>query len=217
MVAIEPAGMSSFSVACHNFVHLGGSLVSLTGLGIVYKRWRCYNEHVDREAVNKNALVRIYPLYRLGGHMKYTLNQISHGEDEVIIKYREMNSGVERLVCFLEREQRKLIGKSDTGVSVIDIAHILYIESVEGKTFAYMDEEVIRLEDTLTNIEKQLQEINFFRCSKSMIINIDRIAGLKSLPSNRIDAVMENGEHVMISRTYASDFRKRLKRGMENG
>lgn len=64
---------------------------------------------------------------------------------------------------------------------------------------------------TLQQLEVLLQKEYFFRCSKSMIMNINKVAGLRSLSSNRIDATMENGEHIMISRTYASDFRKRLR------
>lgn len=56
-----------------------------------------------------------------------------------------------------------------------------------------------------------LDDEKFFRCSKSMIININRVERLKSLPSNRIDATMQGGEHIMISRTYASDFRRLLR------
>ena len=44
-----------------------------------------------------------------------------------------------------------------------------------------------------------------------MIINIDKVKVLDSLASNRIDATMCNGEHIFISRRYASDFRRRLK------
>ena len=47
--------------------------------------------------------------------------------------------------------------------------------------------------------------------NQPMIINIDKIATLKSLASNRIDATLTNGEHIMISRTYASEFRRILK------
>ena len=67
------------------------------------------------------------------------------------------------------------------------------------------------MEHTLTQLEQLLNIVNFIRCSKSMILNIDKVAALKSLASNRIDATMRNGEHILISRTYASDFRRRLK------
>ena len=94
---------------------------------------------------------------------------------------------------------------------VVDVKQILYIESVDRKTFVYLEEDIVRVEYTLTQLEKILNSIRFFRCSKSMIINIEKVNALDSLASNRIDATMCNGEHIIISRTYASDFRRRLK------
>jgi len=95
--------------------------------------------------------------------------------------------------------------------TVIDFRSILYAESVDGKCFVYTESDVFGVEYTLIQLEQILSDVNFFRCSKSMIINIDKVRQLKSLASNRIDATMCSGEHIMISRTYASDFRKRLK------
>ena len=148
--------------------------------------------------------------------MKYTINHISTGENEVIVNYIDMNQEVERVINFIKGEQTKLIGWKDNEQKVIDIKTILYIETVDSKTFAYTEEDVLRLEYTLTQLENLLNDINFFRCSKSMIINIDKVDSLRSLPSNRIDAMMVNGEHIMISRTYASDFRRILKKGAQH-
>lgn len=147
--------------------------------------------------------------------MKYTIEKISEGEDEVILKYRRMTPEVERMLHFLNGDSRKLVGVKDKTKIIIERQQILYIESVDGKTFAYTEEDVIRIDFTLSQLSEILSDINFFRCSKSMIINIDKVKTLKSLSSNRIDASMCNGEHIMISRTYASDFRKRLKRGRD--
>ena len=148
--------------------------------------------------------------------MKYTINHIFTGEDEVIVNYLEMTSQVERIINFIEGENKKLIGWKDKEQKVIDIKAILYIETVDGKTFAYTEEDILRLEYTLSQLEQMLNDINFFRCSKSIIINIDKVDSLRSLPSNRIDAKMVNGEHIMISRTYASDFRRILKKGAQH-
>lgn len=148
--------------------------------------------------------------------MKYTIKQIAEGEDEVILKYCSMTPEVERIFHFLNGGQAKLFGWKDKTLIAIDLQKILYIESVDGKTFAYTEDEVLKLDYLLNQLEQMLSDINFFRCSKSMIVNIDQVASLKSLPSNRIDATMRNGEHIIISRTYASDFRKRLKGGAEH-
>lgn len=146
-----------------------------------------------------------------GETMKYTINQITQGEDELILNYKELNEEVEQVLAFMGRENRRILGWKEDEQVVIAPNELLYMESVEGKTFAYTAKEVYRLNYTLQQLELLLQGECFFRCSKSMIMNINKVAGLKSLSSNRIDATMENGEHIMISRTYASDFRKRLR------
>ena len=145
--------------------------------------------------------------------MKYTLENITAGQDEVIIRYREMNDEIGQLLRMLESPRKRLIGLRDAQQVVISPEEILYIESVDGRTFVCTQKDVLRVEHTLAQLELLLGGVNFFRCSKSMILNIDQVASLRSLASNRIDAAMRNGEHIIISRTYASDFRKRLKGG----
>lgn len=143
--------------------------------------------------------------------MKYTINQIADGEDELILNYRESNEEVEQVLAFMERKNKRLLGWKEKEQVVILPGELLYAESVEGKTFVYTEKEVYRINHTLQQLEVFLQEECFFRCSKSMIMNISKVAALRSLSSNRIDATMINGEHILISRTYASDFRKRLR------
>ena len=143
--------------------------------------------------------------------MKIRLEQIPQGEEEVIIRYREMTRQLEELLSLLRTPRQRLVGEKDGVQLVVDPSEILYIESVEGKTFLYTMQDVVKVEYTLAQLEQLLRGVNFFRCSKSMILNIDKVKALKSLASNRIDATMQSGEHILISRTYASEFRKRLK------
>lgn len=143
--------------------------------------------------------------------MKYIIQKITDGEDELILRYQNVTEEVEQALRFMSRPQQKLLGTKDGKKTVIDFGSILYAESVDGKCFVYTDSDVFGVEYTLIQLEQILSDVNFFRCSKSMIINIDKVRQLKSLASNRIDATMCSGEHIMISRTYASDFRKRLK------
>lgn len=143
--------------------------------------------------------------------MKYTIIQVNEGEDELTLRYQRVTPEVERVLKFMNGEQMRLVGFRDDERIIIEPNEILYLESVDGKLFVYTQKDVLRLDYTLSQMSQILSGINFFRCSKSMIINIDKVKCLKSLPSNRIDATMCNGEHVMINRTFASDFRKRLK------
>ena len=135
--------------------------------------------------------------------MKYTIEKLDSGENEVLVRYSTLSPEVNQIICILKNENRKLLGISNNEKVIVDISEILYIESVDGRSYAYTQNDVIKLEYTLLQLEQLIGEISFFRCSKSMIINIDKVKSLRSLASNRIDAMMCNGEHVMISRTYA--------------
>lgn len=143
--------------------------------------------------------------------MRYTINQIPEGEDEVILNYVELNEEVVRIIDFFQRDATRLVAWKEKEQVLIKLDEILYIESVDGRTYAYTEHEVLKLNYNLTQLERRLKDVSFYRCSKSMIMNIDSVVKLKSLSSNRIDATMKNGEHIMISRTYASDFRRRLR------
>lgn len=143
--------------------------------------------------------------------MKITINQIKQGEDELILNYKKLNEEINRIISFVNGLNMKLIGFKDKEQIMINTEDMLYAESVDGRVFIYTDNEVYRINYSLLQLEGILTDRNFFRCSKSMIININHVASLKSLSSNRIDATMENGERIMISRTYATEFRKRLK------
>lgn len=143
--------------------------------------------------------------------MKYTIEQIKQGDDELILRYQNLNQEVEHIINFMSFSEKKLVGTKDGSQIVVDVKQILYIESVDRKTFVYLEDDVVRVEYTLTQLERMLNSLRFFRCSKSMIMNIDKVKVLDSLASNRIDATMCNGEHIIISRTYASEFRRRLK------
>jgi len=108
-------------------------------------------------------------------------------------------------------EPGRIWGRHEDQNVSLDIYDILYLESVDDKVFAYTRDMVVKLDVTLYGFSNEIADESFFRCSKSMIINVNKVSALKSLSSNRIDATLENGEHIMISRRYASDFRRLLK------
>lgn len=143
--------------------------------------------------------------------MRYTINQINEGDDELILNYQQLNSEVEAVLVFMEKHQKKLMGKSNGETVLFSPQEILYVEKVDDRTFVYTADKEIQMDMSLYSIELLLNDEHYFRCSKSMIINVEKVERLKSMASNRIDATLVNGEHIIISRTYASDFRKLLK------
>lgn len=145
--------------------------------------------------------------------MKVTIRQEKGATPEVSVLYDELTPEVERVIDYLKGNTLTLTGKAGEETVVVKASAILYIESVDDKTFAYTKDKVVKLSYSLAALGEMLADIRFIRCSKSMILNIDKIESLKSLPSNRIDATMKGGEHILISRTYAADLRRRLRGG----
>ena len=143
--------------------------------------------------------------------MKIDIKQVTEGEESINIRYREPNPLVEKIIGLLRREDNRIWGRTDEVSVCISPGDILYLESVDDKVFAYTSDKVVRLDGTLNSFMIETGDETFFRCSKSVVINVNRVKSLKSLSSNRIDATMEGGEHIIISRRYASEFRKFLK------
>lgn len=143
--------------------------------------------------------------------MKITLQQIHEGNEEIIIKYKQMSKQIDSIVKFVEGQNEKLLGIKDSQQFYISIHKVIYLESVDGVTYLYTEEDVYKVGFTLAQFEILYMQEGFFRCSKSMVINIYRISRLKSMSGNRIDVTMDSGEHVIISRRYAKELRSVLK------
>ena len=143
--------------------------------------------------------------------MKIDIEKISEGEESVVIRYKTLTPELNKIIGILESGDNKIWGKTETESLCVDAEEILFVESVDDKVFAYTWDKILRIEGTLNSFLIEVNDESFFRCSKSMVINVNRVKALKSLSSNRIDATMEGGEHIIISRRYASDFRRLLK------
>lgn len=52
----------------------------------------------------------------------------------------------------------------------------------------------------------------FVRVSKSTILNIERLKGVKTLVNSRLEAILSNGESICVTRKYLKDIREALIR-----
>lgn len=145
--------------------------------------------------------------------MRIRLEQVEKGQEEICLKYSEMTPEVQAILHYMNKENHTIMAKKEDRQVMVLPGDVIYLESVEGITYLYTAEEVLSTGLSLAAAEEEFAEEGFFRCSKSMVINIYHIERLKSEAGNRIDAQMGNGEHVMISRRYAKMLRRILKGG----
>ncbi|MEX2785165.1 LytTR family DNA-binding domain-containing protein [Streptococcus sp. H49] len=147
--------------------------------------------------------------------MKVSLEKVAHGETEVIIRYTEMTDSLRSLINLVAGQAEKILGRNEEGQRFILISEILYFESVDGRVYAYTASDVLQVAQTLKELAKIYPE-SFFRCSKSMLLNILRIAHFKSQAYGRIEARLDNGEKIIISRKYAGALRQLLAEGVQD-
>lgn len=143
--------------------------------------------------------------------MKVVINaDESIGDMEVVINCKQLTPEIEKIIQMLRMMDKKLTGVANGETYIIEIEKILYIESVDKKTFIYTKERVYESNFKLYELEQQLETHSFFRASKSCIINFKCIESLKADINRRIKVTLINGEKLIVSRQYAEQLKERL-------
>ena len=132
--------------------------------------------------------------------MKVTITKDIESGTAVEIHCREVTSETERLERYIGRFDERLQATSEGNTYNVQLDEILYIESVDKKTFLYTTGHVLQTEKRLYELEELLDEKTFFRASKSVIVNLNKITKLKPEVTRNILATLTNGEVIVISR-----------------
>ena len=143
--------------------------------------------------------------------MKITIQQNEHQtETEIVIHCRQPDNEVLTAVAALSNLNKKLTGTKDGRTFVIGPADILYFDSVDKKTFAYTKSDVFEIPLRLYELEEKLPR-NFFRASKSTIINISEIKSIMPDFGGRVEVTLITGEKLIVSRQYAHILKMKLE------
>lgn len=128
----------------------------------------------------------------------------------VSITCKQLTPDIERIIATLRMMDHQLTARKGSEVHMLDIAQVLYMESVDRKCFIYTDDDVYESDFRLYELEQQLEECGFFRVSKSCLIHLQKIRSLKADINRKIRITMSNGEQIMASRQYAEALKQRL-------
>ncbi|MGT2928756.1 LytTR family DNA-binding domain-containing protein [Streptococcus dentasini] len=148
--------------------------------------------------------------------MKLKLEEISDGEEEVVIRYRKYSAKVEAISRLVNQDSDKILARNDSGDRYLALDDILYFESIDGKTFLYTAQSVYQVAPSLKNLTAAYAHCGFFRSAKAMVLNMYHIESFKSQSFGRIEATLDNGERVLISRKYANKLRQVLQEGIKD-
>lgn len=143
--------------------------------------------------------------------MKITIIDCPEGEeDEIIIKCRQMDEQMLKMIRALKVGQERVTGMKDGKLVQISPKEIYYFEAVDNRVFLYMEREVYEVRHKLYELEEQFRGTDFFRASKSTILNLAKVKSFAPFLGGRFEANMKNGEKLVISRQYVPILKERL-------
>ncbi len=128
----------------------------------------------------------------------------------ISIVCKQLTPEIEKIIAALRMMNHQLPARKNDEIHLLDVAQVLYIESVDRKCFIYTDGDVYESNFRLYELEQQLEECGFFRVSKSFLIHLQKIQSLKSEINRKIRITLSNGEQIIVSRQYADELKKRL-------
>lgn len=135
-------------------------------------------------------------------------------ETEIVLRCA---SGGEEAAGLLHRlyelaagESGRLTGRLDGQTYLLDCGEVLYADTADRRTFLYTAGAVYETDLRLRELEERLKGRDFFRASKSALVNFGAIRSLRPDMGGRLRLTMSNGEAVYVSRQYAPWLRNRL-------
>ena len=129
--------------------------------------------------------------------MKVTILEKKAGEeDELIIKCDSLDESLTKLINQFKGGKGKMNFYKDGRIVFVDAEEVLYFE-YETKSKLYQ-------------LENELPASIFFRASKGVIVNLDKIDSLMPVFGGRFEAVLQNGYKVVISRNYLNTLKELL-------
>ncbi len=159
--------------------------------------------------------------------MKITIQDLPEGEEEeIVIRCRGMDEQLLKLVYALRAGREKLTVSRQERLFRILPSAVYYFEAVDNRVFAYLEKEVYETKLKLYELEERLAGTDFFRASKSTVINlakveslfhirhengaVDKVESLSPAFNGRFEAAMKNGEKLIVSRQYVPVLKEKL-------
>lgn len=143
--------------------------------------------------------------------MKITIIEPAEGEeDEIIVRCRHMDKQLLKLIYAVKAGQEKITALQNGNYFRVAPEEIYYFEAVDNKVFLYLEKEVYETKLKLYELEDIFRGTDFFRASKSCIVNLAKVKSLSPAFNGRFEALMKNGEKVMISRQYVPVLKEKL-------
>lgn len=143
--------------------------------------------------------------------MKITINESEDMEDiDIVVNCRRIDENLLKIIAAIRAFDRKITGTKEGKLFVLDVDTIYYFESVDKKTFIYLHKDVYESSLRLYELEDKFANSDFFRASKSTIINLSKIKVITPIFGGKLEVVLENNEKLLVSRQYVPLLKRKL-------
>jgi len=144
--------------------------------------------------------------------MKITINTDErYTETEININCNCISENIEKLLSAIRMLDMKLTCRKDGQQHYVDITQIIYIESIDKRTFIYTVSDVYESPFKLSELEEKLAKLDFLRASKNCLFNIRHLHSLKSDLEQRLILTMEKDIKIIVSRQYSGAVKEKLE------
>lgn len=131
-------------------------------------------------------------------------------DTRIVVSCKSLTPEIEKMIAMLRILEKQLTVTKGNDIYFLDVSKVIYIESVDRKTFIYTKESVYESDFKLYELEQQLESCGFFRASKSCLLQLKYIQSMRADLNRRIKVTLENGEQIIVSRQYAEQLKERL-------
>ena len=132
-------------------------------------------------------------------------------ETEVEIRCRVRDREVDDLITGIKNATNTIIGEKENGdLCQVPVIRILYFEAIDGRVFAYLDKEIVRIKSTLYEVEETYSSNYFVRISKSAVVNLRTITNIRPEEGRRVRIELKNNESLIVSKNYVGSLKKAL-------
>lgn len=144
--------------------------------------------------------------------MRVEQRQVKDQPLTVIVEYPEYDKSVDNLINKIKNMSISFTGKSDWKTVSIDISDIYYIENVERKIFLYSKKDIYRYDGNMADIDSSISETDLVRISRTCFMNVSHLKEIMQIKNSHLEAVLDNGEKLIVSRKYLKDIKKIFRR-----
>ncbi len=110
----------------------------------------------------------------------------------------------------IESQGKRIVGIKDDETYCIEPNEVLYLESIDRKTFCYTKKSVYETNIKLYEAEQIFVNADFMRISKGCVVNLNRIKSMRPEFGGRLLLTLENSERICVSRQYANILKSKL-------